>query len=76
MKVVPTFYSPENPFQVFYNPSGNPENPFGSSQAVYDYISCWKAPEGNKNDSYLTFFSSGRRPNPRAVHTFAFCTRQ
>jgi len=48
--------------EVFYNPFGNPENPFGSSQAVYDFISCWKAPEGsvgNKGGSYLTFFSSG-----------------
>lgn len=54
-------------FQVFYNPSNNPDNPFGSSRAVYDYISCWKAPEGNKNDSYLTFFSSGRRPNSKPV---------
>jgi len=48
--------------EVFYNPFGNPENPFGSSEAVYDFIACWKAPEeamGNKGGSYLTFFSSG-----------------
>merc|ERR1711963_349342 len=48
--------------EVFYNPSNNPENPFGSSEAVFDYISCWKAPDedmGNKGGSYLTFFSSG-----------------
>ncbi|XP_059096801.1 uncharacterized protein LOC131891278 isoform X2 [Tigriopus californicus] len=45
--------------EVFYNPGNNPENPFGNSEAVFDFISCWKAPDGNKNDSYLTFFSSG-----------------
>jgi len=48
--------------EVFYNPSNNPENPFGSSEAVFDYISCWKTPDedmGNKGGSYLTFFSSG-----------------
>ena len=45
--------------EVFYNPSNNPENPFGSSEAVFDYISCWKTPDedmGNKGGSYLTFF--------------------
>ena len=49
--------------KVFYNPNDNPENPFGSAEAVYDFISCWKTPEdekmGNKGASYLTFFSSG-----------------
>ena len=45
--------------EVFYNPYGNPENPFGSSNAIYDFISCWKAPEGNAQESYVTFFSSG-----------------
>jgi len=48
--------------EVFYNPFENPENPFGSSEAVYDFIACWKAPQetmGNKGGSYLTFFSSG-----------------
>merc|ERR1740128_757328 len=48
--------------EVFYNPYNNPENPFGSAESVYDFISCWKAPEGdmgNKGGSYLTFFSSG-----------------
>jgi len=48
--------------EVFYNPFGNPENPFGSSESVYEFIACWKAPEekmGNKGGSYLTFFSSG-----------------
>jgi len=24
--------------EVFYNPFGNPENPFGDSQSVYDFI--------------------------------------
>ena len=47
--------------EVFYNPSGNPDNPFGSSDAIYEFISCWKSPEdgGNKGGSYLTFFSPG-----------------
>eukprot|EP00088_Acartia_fossae_P002402 TRINITY_DN10975_c0_g2_i3.p1 TRINITY_DN10975_c0_g2~~TRINITY_DN10975_c0_g2_i3.p1 ORF type:complete len:661 (-),score=169.34 TRINITY_DN10975_c0_g2_i3:383-2365(-) len=48
--------------EVFYNPFENPENPFGSAEAVYDFISCWRAPSGsvgNKGGSYLTFFSSG-----------------
>ena len=47
--------------EVFYNPSNNPENPFGSSDDIYEFISCWKSPEdgGNKGGSYLTFFSSG-----------------
>ncbi|XP_023324732.1 urea-proton symporter DUR3 isoform X2 [Eurytemora carolleeae] len=48
--------------EVFYNPFGNPENPFGSAEAVYDFISCWKSEEGeagNQDGSYLTFYSSG-----------------
>merc|ERR1711970_1427022 len=48
--------------EVFYNPFNNSENPFGSSESVFDFIACWKAPEekmGNKGGSYLTFFSSG-----------------
>merc|ERR1712088_1038846 len=48
--------------EVFYNPSNNPENPFGDSKSVFDFISCWKTPDedmGNKGGSYLTFFSSG-----------------
>lgn len=48
--------------EVFYNPFSNPENPFGDSKSVFDFISCWKTPDedmGNKGGSYLTFFSSG-----------------
>merc|ERR1711936_1215667 len=48
--------------EVFYTPFNNPENPFGSSESVFEFISCWKAPEedmGNRGGSYLTFFSSG-----------------
>ena len=47
--------------EVFYNPSNNPDNPFGSSDDIYEFISCWKSPEdgGNKGGSYLTFFSPG-----------------
>jgi hypothetical protein len=48
--------------QVFYNPFENPENPFGSAESVYDFISCWRAPGGdmgNIRESYLTFFSPG-----------------
>jgi len=54
--------------EVFYNPFNNPENPFGSSESVFDFIACWKAPEeeamGNKGGSYLTFFSSGKLSYP------------
>merc|ERR1712045_857398 len=45
--------------EVFYNPLNNPENPFGDSKSVFDFISCWKTPDedmGNKGGSYLTFF--------------------
>merc|ERR1712241_307065 len=48
--------------EVFYNPFSNPENPFGDSKSVFDFISCWKTPDedmGNKGGSYLPFFSSG-----------------
>ena len=47
-------------FQVFYNPFDNPENPFGDSESVFNFISCWKAPEGNYENSYFTFWSSGK----------------
>jgi Na+/proline symporter len=46
--------------EVFYNPFDNPENPFGDSESVYNFISCWKAPEGNHENSYFTFWSSGK----------------
>ena len=45
--------------EVFYNPFNNPENPFGGAGILYDYISCWKAPNGNRDESYLTFYSPG-----------------
>merc|ERR1712038_1767137 len=45
--------------EVFYNPLNNPENPFGGHQQLYDLISCWKAPNGNRDESYLTFYSPG-----------------
>ena len=49
--------------EVFYNPSQNPDNPFGSSDKIYEFISCWRSPEdsgsGNRGGSYLTFFSPG-----------------
>ena len=47
--------------EVFYNPSQNPGNPFGSSDKIYEFISCWRSPEdgGNRGGSYLTFFSPG-----------------
>ena len=47
--------------EVFYNLFNNPEYPFGFSESVLEFISCWKAPEeamGNRGGSYLTFFSS------------------
>lgn len=45
--------------EVFYNPYKNPENPFGDSRTLFDFISCWKAPNGNRDESYLTFYSPG-----------------
>merc|ERR1719264_599983 len=45
--------------EVFYNPFDNPENPFGDSKSVFDFISCWKTPDEDRNESYLTFYSSG-----------------
>lgn len=45
--------------EVFYNPYDNPDNPFGDATSVYEFISCWKAPNGNKAESYFTFFSPG-----------------
>ena len=48
--------------EVFYNPSQNPDNPFGSSDDIYEFISCWRSPQeegGNRGGSYLTFFSPG-----------------
>merc|ERR550519_2627272 len=56
--------------EVFYNPFNNPENPFGSSEKVFQFIACWKAPGtaediGNKGGSYLTFYSTGTKINRR-----------
>jgi Na+/proline symporter len=45
--------------EVFYNPYDNPDNPFGNATRLYEFISCWKAPNGNRDESYLTFFSPG-----------------
>merc|ERR1719397_923481 len=48
--------------EVFYNPFGHENNPFGDSESIFEFIACWKAPDaamGNKGQSYLTFFSSG-----------------
>jgi len=45
--------------EVFYNPYNNPDNPFGNATRLYEFISCWKAPNGNRDESYLTFFSPG-----------------
>ena len=46
--------------EVFYNPYDNPDNPFGNATRLYEFISCWKAPNGNRDESYLTFFSPGK----------------
>ena len=46
--------------EVFYNPYNNPENPFGDANRLFDLVSCWKAPNGNRDESYLTFFSPGK----------------
>merc|ERR1712055_966303 len=48
--------------EVFFNPFEYVTNPFGSSNSLYEYIACWEAPGGkmgNRDGSYLTFFSSG-----------------
>lgn len=45
--------------EVYYNPSNNPNNPFGSSERIFDFVECWKGPEGNKDGSFLTFLSQG-----------------
>ncbi|KAF0301993.1 putative urea active transporter 1 [Amphibalanus amphitrite] len=45
--------------EVYYNPADNPNNPFGSSERIFDFVECWKAPPGNKDGSYLTFLSQG-----------------
>ena len=45
--------------EVFYNPYKNPDNPFGGSYALYEFITCWEAPEGNRDYNYMTFYSSG-----------------
>ena len=45
--------------EVFYNPYKNPDNPFGGSYELYDFVSCWEAPEGNRDYNYMTFYSSG-----------------
>ena len=29
--------------EVFYNPRDNPDNPFGSSDNIYQFIECWRA---------------------------------
>ena len=34
--------------EVFYNPRDNPDNPFGSSDNIYQFIECWRA-EGEMN---------------------------
>merc|ERR1712018_811217 len=48
--------------EVFFNPFEHVNNPFGSSQNIFEFVACWKAPDtdvGNHGGSYLTFFSSG-----------------
>merc|ERR1712226_974398 len=48
--------------EVFFNPFEHMNNPFGSSNNIFEFVACWKAPDtsiGNHGGSYLTFFSSG-----------------
>ena len=45
--------------EVFYNPYENPDNPFGGSYQLYEFITCWEAPEGNRDYNYMTFYSTG-----------------
>ena len=44
--------------EIFYNPYGNANNPFGSSTSIYQFVTCWKAPDSNAENSYMTFYSS------------------
>ena len=60
--------------QVFYNPFGHENNPFGDSESIFEFIACWKAPDaamGNKGGSYLTFFSSGESSDEIQTTYFA-----
>merc|ERR1712198_315453 len=48
--------------EVFFNPFEHVNNPFGSSNSIFEFVACWKAPDtsiGNHGGSYLTFYSSG-----------------
>ena len=45
--------------EIFYNPFANEKNPFGSASKVFQFVSCWPAPEGNAENSWLTFYSTG-----------------
>ncbi|XP_037079202.1 urea-proton symporter DUR3-like [Pollicipes pollicipes] len=45
--------------EVYYNPNDNPDNPFGSSDRLFEFVSCMRAPDGNQDHSFLTFLSQG-----------------
>ncbi|CAH1782060.1 unnamed protein product [Owenia fusiformis] len=45
--------------EVYYNPSGRENNPLGNVDIIYQYLNQTVGPEGNKENSYLTFLSSG-----------------
>ena len=57
--------------EVYYNPMNNPDNPFGSAAALYQFVDCWSGggasspekvveeEEATSNGDYLTFFNTG-----------------
>ncbi|CAH1782806.1 unnamed protein product [Owenia fusiformis] len=45
--------------EVYYNPSGRASNPLGSPDVIYHYLNQTRGPDGNAENSYLTFLSSG-----------------
>ncbi|CAL1534239.1 unnamed protein product [Lymnaea stagnalis] len=41
-----------------YEDRGDPLNPLGQASAVFDFVTCARAPDGNEGNSYLTMVSS------------------
>merc|ERR1719305_1243986 len=51
--------------EVFFNPFEHVNNPFGSSNSIFEFVACWKAPDtsiGNHGGSYLAFSSAQGAP--------------
>ncbi|KAI8500378.1 hypothetical protein Bbelb_219440 [Branchiostoma belcheri] len=45
--------------QVYLVGADATQNPLGSADAVFDLLACSSGPAGNRDQSYLTFFSTG-----------------